>query len=177
MDSNQQQAAAALRLLLLYGESLMVVLHLWILLGVSLPDHDAVRSQPPAFKYFYLLSDASQPLIVAALVWPTDRPSPAILACLAVHALLYAAFAWDDAHMEGVVGWAYAPWPARVEAPSQLPGVAACLDAVCHGWGLRSLLVRRRGKAGVAGADSERAAWMACAVGAAVGACTMAHLS
>ncbi len=170
---------AALRLLLLYSESLMVVLHLWILIGVSLPDLENMTSLPTPARIGYLLSDACQPLLVAAFFRSSAAgqsfPSWWMVAiCLAAHTLLYAAFAWDEANMEGVTAWAYSPWSVRADLP-MLPGAAVCLDAMCHWWGLSSLL-RWTNKNGN-GFNSDRAALTACAVGAAVGACAMARLS
>ena len=134
---------AALLLLLLYGESLMVVLHLWILLGILLPALDTIQSQPEASRYIYLLCDASQPILVAAFTSSgSSRPSSVITICLAAHTLLYAAFAWDERNMEGVMVWAYSPWSDRVAVLPLLPGAAVCLDAICHGWGLSSLLLQ-----------------------------------
>mmetsp|Transcript_34302 Transcript_34302/g.72258 ORF Transcript_34302/g.72258 Transcript_34302/m.72258 type:complete len:205 (-) Transcript_34302:1320-1934(-) len=162
-------------LLLLYGESLMVVLHLWILVGISLPALDKVQSQPEASKYIYLLCDASQPIIVAMVTssW-TNRPSTSVTICLAAHTFLYAAFAYDEANMEETMIWAYSPWSDRVAALPMLPGAAVCLDAICHSWGLHSLLLNtEKTNTGI----SNQTAWSACAIGAAVGACTMAHLS
>ncbi|KAL7526049.1 hypothetical protein ACHAWF_001609 [Thalassiosira exigua] len=187
------RARSVLLILLIFGESLMVALHVWILLGILLPSADAMRAQPAASRYAYLLSDASLPIIAVVFASsPSSRKgrtkeSLSLLisvttviagALIAAHTALYAAFAWDETNMEGVMAWAYAPWSDRTTVLPPLPGAAVCLDAFCHGWGLISLLMLRlppQTESGIS--DAQSASRAACTAGVAVGACIMAYIS
>lgn len=180
----------------LFGESVMVTLHLWIILGfLPGPTLDAMQNQPDALRYFYLLCDATLPIIAVAIWWHFHMStsflgnwssisqwmllSPLEMMAgflVAAHTLLYAAFAWDETNTDGVLIWAYSPWRDRWRHRATilpiLPGLAVCLDLFCHLLGLAVLLKQTKLQQ-----IETRFAWTTCAVGGAVGACTMAYLS
>mmetsp|Transcript_5384 Transcript_5384/g.7911 ORF Transcript_5384/g.7911 Transcript_5384/m.7911 type:complete len:159 (+) Transcript_5384:60-536(+) len=121
----------------LYGESLMTVLHVWILVGLELPPLATVAQQHVLIKYSYLLSDLSLP-ILASMQNQFECPK-LIRTLIFVHTLLYAVFLLDTERMNSTMEWAYSGWTERVILPV-LPALAVILDTICHSWGMHILL-------------------------------------
>jgi hypothetical protein len=129
---------------LIYGESLMTVLHVWILLGVALPSLESVTKQPLAMTYGCLASDLMLPILATSLgssnnSQGTTRTPLVIQFCIAAHTLMYQAFLFDMENMSSVMEWTYSSWATR-KSLQVGSGFAVVLDAVCHSWGLLALL-------------------------------------
>ena len=149
-----------IHLALIYGESLMVTLHAWVLLGGTigaspLPSAEAILGQHWSMTYAYLISDMTLPIIVAAsacLQAGRNRISAQIMLVLAVHTASYLLFMWNGSSLEPVTEWAYSDWPQRILIHkdggflSLLPVFAVLIDLISHAWGLHNSFLLRVGQ-------------------------------
>mmetsp|Transcript_32510 Transcript_32510/g.59771 ORF Transcript_32510/g.59771 Transcript_32510/m.59771 type:complete len:488 (-) Transcript_32510:6-1469(-) len=128
------QINAALLLMLIYSESLMVLLHSWILVGTALPAIEQVTQQHFLATYGYLVSDMLLPILATAFSKPQHVPC-LLNIFIAAHTVLYADFIFDGSRLISVMDWAYSGWRQRILL-DMMPGAAVLLDAICHLGGL-----------------------------------------
>mmetsp|Transcript_17968 Transcript_17968/g.21538 ORF Transcript_17968/g.21538 Transcript_17968/m.21538 type:complete len:159 (+) Transcript_17968:106-582(+) len=122
---------------ILYGESLMTVLHVWILVGLKLPPLALVAQQHILIKHSYLLSDLLLPILASM---QNQFECPILIRTLIfVHTLLYAVFLLGTGRMNSTMEWAYSGWTERIILPVG-PALAVILDTICHSWGMYILL-------------------------------------
>mmetsp|Transcript_14459 Transcript_14459/g.22069 ORF Transcript_14459/g.22069 Transcript_14459/m.22069 type:complete len:167 (-) Transcript_14459:11-511(-) len=130
------------RMSILYGEALMVTLHLWVMSGVLLPNREKMENQPAPILFGYLISDLSLP-IIAARMKMKGKISFLMKVCIFLHTILYVVFLWDKNVMSFVTSWAYSSWMDRISITkdsSAFAPLAVSLDTICHSWGLISTL-------------------------------------
>lgn len=92
-------ASKAIHLALIYGESVMSTLHLWILLGgiipsLPLPATERILGQHWMMTYAYLMSDMALPLFIMLGVSERRLSSP-MIAILSAHTASYLSFMWE----------------------------------------------------------------------------------
>ena len=154
-----------IHLILLYGETVMAILHIWIVIGYALPSLQDILSQPQWMTNLYILSDLSLPLLTTAAIitmgnsnntfQPPNAANMLKILLVVAHSILYLIFLYDNKQMIPVMEWAYSDW---IHRKKQLlfcigddddegkggivhPCLAVILDTVCHSWGVYTLLL------------------------------------